>query len=120
MPKATMTDVAREAGVSLSTVDRVLNGRGGVAPEKANRILSAARALRLDRSLGHRPTRMLRVGVLIQSPANPFHAAVRQGIDMAARLHAELNLQFLVHHIDPNDTGASSRGSDRSARAATG
>jgi LacI family transcriptional regulator len=32
--KSSMSDVAREAGVSLSTVDRVLNGRGGVAPER--------------------------------------------------------------------------------------
>ena len=49
--KATMNDVAREAGVSLATVDRVLNGRGGVAPAKAGRILTAAKRLRLDRSL---------------------------------------------------------------------
>lgn len=101
--KATMSDVAREAGVSVSTVDRVLNGRGGVAPAKANRILSAARRLRLDRALSYRPSRIRRVAVLIQAPANPFHAALRQGIDLASKIHSDLNLQFLVHHIDPND-----------------
>ncbi len=100
--KTTMDDVARAAGVSLSTVDRVLNGRGGVAPAKANLILSVARRLRLDRSLAQRPTRTLRVAVLIQPPSNPFHAALKQGIDLAARVHSDLNLQFLVHHIDPN------------------
>jgi LacI family transcriptional regulator len=41
--------------------------------------------------------------VLIQAPANPFHAALRQGIDLASKIHSDLNLQFLVHHIDPND-----------------
>jgi LacI family transcriptional regulator len=102
--KATMSDVAREAGVSLSTVDRVLNGRGSVAPDKAGRILAAARRLKLDRSLAQRPSRILRIAVLIQPPSNPFHAAMRQGIDLAARLHGDLNLQFLVHHVDPNDT----------------
>jgi len=101
--KPSMTDVAHEAGVSLSTVDRVLNGRGGVTPEKATRIYSAARRLKLDRSLAHRPSRVLRVAVLIQPPANPFHAALRQGIDVASRLHADLSLQFLVHHVDPNN-----------------
>lgn len=98
-----MTDVAREAGVSLSTVDRALNGRGGVAPDKAARIFAAARRLKLDRSLAQRPSRVLRVAVLLQPPANPFHAALQQGIDVASRLYADLSLQFLVHHVDPNN-----------------
>lgn len=101
--KPTMTDVAREAGVSLATVDRVLNGRGGVAPAKAGRVLTVAKRLRLDRSLVPTPSRTLRVAVLIQPPANPFHADLRAGIQFAARLYGDLNLQFLVHHIDPRD-----------------
>ncbi|GGE16016.1 LacI family transcriptional regulator [Aureimonas endophytica] len=104
--KATMADVAAAAGVSVATVDRVLNGRGGVAPDKEARILAAARRLRLDRALQLRPNRTLRVAVLIQGPGNPFHAALQAGFDLAARLHAELNLQFLVHHLDPNDPAA--------------
>ena len=38
----------------------------------------------------------------MQAPQNPFHAALKLGIDRAARLHTALNLQFLVHHVDPN------------------
>jgi LacI family transcriptional regulator len=101
--KPTMTDVAREAGVSLSAVDRVLNDRGGVQPEKARAILNAARRLGLDRALATRPARSLRVAVLIQPPGNPFHAELRRGLQLAARLYADRNMQFLVHHIDPND-----------------
>jgi LacI family transcriptional regulator len=101
--KSDMADVAREAGVSLSTVDRVLNGRGGVAPAKATLVYAAARRLKLDRSLALRPSRVLRVAVLIQPPTNPFHAALRQGVDVASRLYADLSLQFLVHHVDPNN-----------------
>lgn len=99
--KATMADVAREAGLSLSTVDRVLNGRGGVDPGKARLVLAAARRLQLDRSLAQHPSRTLRVAVLIQPPRNPFHAAIRAGIDLAARLYRDLNVQFQIHHIDP-------------------
>jgi LacI family transcriptional regulator len=99
--KPTMGDIAREAGVSLATFDRVLNGRGGVAPGKAGAILTAARSLKLDRSLAQRPSRILRVAVLIQAPRNPFHAQLGQGIQMAGRLYHDINLQFLVHHIEP-------------------
>jgi LacI family transcriptional regulator len=101
--KPTMTDVAREAGVSLSTVDRVLNGRGGVDAGKASSIVGVARRLKLDRSLAQRPSRALRVAVLIQPPTNPFYEELRQGIDVASKLYADLNLQFLIHHVDPNE-----------------
>jgi LacI family transcriptional regulator len=49
--KTTIGDVALLAGVSVATVDRVLNGRGGVTPDKEHRVLSAARRLRIDRVL---------------------------------------------------------------------
>jgi LacI family transcriptional regulator len=101
--KTTMSDVAREAGVSVSMVDRVLNGRGHVEPEKARLILSVARRLHIDRALSLRPSKTLRVAVLIQPPSNPFHATLRNGFDLAGRVHANLNLQCLVHHVDPND-----------------
>ena len=41
--------------------------------------------------------------MLIQPPVNAFHADLRAGIQFAARLYSDLNLQFLVHHIDPKD-----------------
>ena len=50
-PKVSITDVARAAGVSTATVDRVLNLRGGVRPDKEERIIETARALVLDRAL---------------------------------------------------------------------
>ncbi|MDY4754638.1 MAG: LacI family DNA-binding transcriptional regulator [Candidatus Faecousia sp.] len=42
---ATMMEIARLAGVSRGTVDRVINGRGGVGPETTERILRAAAQL---------------------------------------------------------------------------
>ncbi|WAJ26101.1 LacI family DNA-binding transcriptional regulator [Antarcticirhabdus aurantiaca] len=118
--KPTMADVAREAAVSLATVDRVLNGRGGVDTDKEARVLTAARRLRLDRAIVVRPHRMLRVAVLIQAPSNPFHAALRIGLDTAARIHADLNIQFLLHHIDPNDPEGTAATLGRQAAATDG
>ena len=100
--KTTMDDVARLSGVSVATVDRVLNGRGGVTPDKEARVLTAARRLKIDRVLSQRYARILRVAVLIQPETNPFHAALRDAIAAAGRTYADLNLQFLIHHIDPN------------------
>ncbi|HHY50059.1 MAG TPA: LacI family transcriptional regulator, partial [Alphaproteobacteria bacterium] len=49
--RATVHDVAREAGVSLATVDRVLNGRPGVRPATADKVEEAIRALDFRRDL---------------------------------------------------------------------
>jgi LacI family transcriptional regulator, galactose operon repressor len=43
--KARLADVAREAGVSLATVDRTINGRSGVREHTAERIWDAVRRL---------------------------------------------------------------------------
>ena len=45
MVKATIEDVAEEAGVSIATVDRVLNGRAAVRPQTAERVEKAIRRL---------------------------------------------------------------------------
>ena len=38
MARSTIEDVARQAGVSVATVDRVLNGRAAISPEMALRL----------------------------------------------------------------------------------
>ena len=100
--KTTIGDVARLAGVSMATVDRVLNGRGGVAPDRERAVLSAARRLKLDRALARGYERRLRVAVLMQPPHNPFHAALAAALVAEGRAAGEMNIQFLVHHLDPN------------------
>lgn len=50
-PRITITDVAREAGVSRTTVSHALNGRGQVDPATRLKVEDAAR------SLGYRPNR---------------------------------------------------------------
>lgn len=101
MSKPTAQDLASAAGVSLSTVDRVLNNRGGVSEDRERRVLEHARKLKIDRALNQRPSRTLRIAVLLQKRSNPFHAAVQDHFEAANRNFAFYNLQFQVHHIDP-------------------
>ncbi len=101
MAKVTLEDVALAAGVSVATVDRVVNRRGGVSADKETAILHAARRLGLDRSVAITPTTIKRIAILIQPPANPFHAQLRCGIDQARAIHRDRNLLFQVEQIDP-------------------
>ena len=43
--RTTVSQIAREAGVSPATVDRVLNDRDGVRPRTRDIVLQVARAL---------------------------------------------------------------------------
>jgi LacI family transcriptional regulator len=87
----------------------VLNGRGGVAPDKERRVLEWARSLRLDRALDQRPARTLRVAVLLQPRENPFHAAVQAAFEAANRDFRHFNLQFRISHIAPADPRRTAR-----------
>ena len=51
MGKATTKDLAKTAGVSLATVDRVLNGRGGVRPSTIKRVTAAIKKLNYVRDI---------------------------------------------------------------------
>lgn len=97
--KVTLSDVAREAGVSIATVDRVVNGRGGVEVVKEEKVVQAARLLGLDRRLDYKSLQIRRVAVMLQPPANPFHAELQAGIEQARKIFASLNIQMQILHI---------------------
>src|SRR2546421_10721408 len=86
--KVTIRDVAREAGVSVATVSRVLNDSGPVRDTTRRRIVEVATALRYTpdsaaRSLITRKTNTL--GVLLPDLYGEFFSEVIRGIDQTAR-----------------------------------
>ncbi|GAA2487007.1 LacI family transcriptional regulator [Winogradskya humida] len=90
MGRPTMNDVARNAGVSLKTVSRVVNGETTVDPGLAARVRAAVAALGYRPNLGasmlrrnDRRTRM--IGVLLTDLAGPFSAAVHRAVEDEAR-----------------------------------
>lgn len=91
------------AGVSLSTVDRVINRRGGVSGKAEAKVLEWASKLDLDRKVFHAHLRVLRIAVLIQAPHNPFFETLRDAFAELEAISQDVRLTCLIHHIEPAD-----------------
>jgi len=88
--RATLQDVAREAGVSIKTVSRVVNHERSVSPAMVERVVEVISRLgyqpnELARSLRGNRTRT--VGLMIADVSNPFFAECCKAIDEVARSH---------------------------------
>lgn len=88
--RPTIVDIAERAGVSVSTVDRVLNGRSPVRRDKAEKVLGAAEeigfyaaALIRKRVGPDRPP--MRLGFLLQQQHRPFFQQVGQALEGETR-----------------------------------
>lgn len=86
----TIYDVAREAGVSMATVSRVVNNNPNVKPQTRKKVFEA-----IER-LGYRPNAVARglaskktttVGVVIPDIANAIFAEVARGIEDIANMY---------------------------------
>lgn len=106
--RATVHDVAREAGVSLATVDRVLNGRPGVRPETAEKVEAAIRVLDFRRDLSASllaRARDLRVCFLIPDGKNEFMQSLRAAISRRTRGARAERLTLEARDIRALDAG---------------
>jgi LacI family transcriptional regulator len=82
-----MKDVAKHAGVSLSTVSYVVNDSGPVAADRRARVIDAIRVLNYTpnesaRSLKRRSAAT--IGLVLPDLANQFFALVAEGVERAA------------------------------------
>ena len=85
-----MRDVAKEAGVSIKTVSRVVNDQGEIAVATRERVLAV-----IDQ-LGYRPNMLARglvtqrtytIGLNVRDITNPFFPEVARGVQDMARAH---------------------------------
>lgn len=85
--RATITDVARTAGVSVATVSKVINDRYGVAPSTAERVREVIAQLGYESSLVARSLRSHRTGVLgiLVAEFEPFSTELLKGLSRAAQ-----------------------------------
>lgn len=84
----TIYDIAREAGVSPSTVSRVLTNNANVRPEKKERVLSLIEKYNFKPNAlarGLADSRSKVIGVLTADIRNPFYAALFVACEVAAK-----------------------------------
>lgn len=101
--RPTISDLAAQAGVSVATVDRVLNGRHPVREETANRVLQAANAIgfhaaalieqRLRPALAQ-----YRLGFILQKPGQYFYREFAREIGVAASAVAGCRIVPVIDH----------------------
>lgn len=101
----TMNDVAREAGVSLKTVSRFVNGEPNVNPVMAARIAAAIAGLGYRRNLAAASIRpgwtSKTLGLIISDLANPYYSVLARAIESYARERG-----YLVISASSDESGA--------------
>ncbi len=98
--KITIKDVAKRAGVSISTVSRVINDSKPVSDEVKQRVLDAIR------DTNYRPNQLARglvlrksniIGMIIPDIANPYYAAIVEGAEEIANTYGYTLLLCNTH-----------------------
>lgn len=104
MARPTIHDVAREAGVSIATVSYVLNGRGSVAPETRERVISVARGLDYRPSMTARNLQANRTRLFAYSwrpaAADSFNPILDHFLRSMAQSAAHHGYRLLVYPTD--------------------
>ena len=105
--KITIRDLAKQAGVSVTTVSQILNGKGQRFSEQTRE-----KVLTLKKQLNYVPDFNARnlimrssktIGVLLPNIANPFFAAFVKGIQKATRQAGFMPLIFSADHEEDQE-----------------
>jgi LacI family transcriptional regulator len=99
----TLRDVAKGAGVSITTVSRILNGRESGIPIRDE---TRRRVVEVAAELGYRPNLLARglrgsrsslLGVIARDISDPFHIQILRGINEASRAR---DYRLFLGHVD--------------------
>ncbi|MEK3992256.1 LacI family DNA-binding transcriptional regulator [Robertmurraya sp. FSL R5-0851] len=102
--RVTIADVAKHAGVSKSTVSRILNGNYGQNTQE-----TIDKVLRIIKELDYRPNMLAQslksmktnvIGIILSNLKNPFWARVLEGVEDTCRLNG-YSLMICNSNEDP-------------------
>ena len=119
--KVRLVDVAKAVGVSLTTVDRVLNGRGGVRGETAERIERAIKDLGFVPNLAAKSlSRPEDLNFLFLLPGTPtgvtgYMMLLEDAIGAVARSYVDFRVNVTVRRSQPFDDAALAAAIDAAA-----
>ncbi|MGY5777339.1 LacI family DNA-binding transcriptional regulator [Rhizobium sp. LEGMi135b] len=94
MKKARLVDIAAAAGVGLATVERVLNERGSVKPQTAEKVVLAAKRLGYRGIIPSLYRGTIRIEVILVRPESPFFSRLNRAFE---RIAASLDSSITVH-----------------------
>ena len=102
--RATIQDLADKAGVSVSTIDRIMNGRDRVRSGTAAKVRAAAEGLQFyalpalrERLQVDKPRRKL--GFLLQQSQRSFYRMIADGLRLAAAESID-PVEIIIEHMD--------------------
>lgn len=107
MKRPTIPDLAKAAGVSISTVNRVINEADKVRQPTRERVMAAAEeigfyglgAIQHSVSLGRRTYRL---GIILQSKSRRFYRKLGEAIEQAAHQAATANVELQIEYLEDN------------------
>jgi LacI family transcriptional regulator len=109
MNKPTVHDIAREAGVSLATVDRVLNARPGVRKNTITKVQDAVTRLGYVRdtfAANLSRQRRYEFAFLLPDDAGQFASTLKAAVRQAAKSQIADRVSIKVHEIPAHDPNA--------------
>ena len=105
MSRPTIADLAKAAGVSTATVDRVLNGRHNVREETVRRVHEAAEQIGYHgvnvirhRLWADKPE--FRLGLVLQKPRHHFYQQVLAIFEAQARACTERRVRVIPRFVE--------------------
>ncbi|WP_199425844.1 LacI family DNA-binding transcriptional regulator [Thermaerobacillus caldiproteolyticus] len=100
--KVTIYDVAKQAGVSISTVSRVINNTGRISEKTRKKVLAVMEELHYQPSMvasALTGKRTRTIGLVIPDVANPFFSEIARKVEDRGR---ELGFNVLMCNTDNN------------------
>jgi len=122
--RARLADVAREAGVSVTTVDRVIHGRPGVKQHTADHIMAVIDRLEQGGSpltpIAEERRTKLYFDVILPTGTNAFFDNLEQEIHEYANRPANTGLSVSIHRIKGFDPVALAESIERTSQQSNG
>ncbi|WP_109830562.1 LacI family DNA-binding transcriptional regulator [Reichenbachiella versicolor] len=118
MKRITIKEIAKKAGVSVGTVDRVLHDRGEVAEKTKKLVLKIAKEGNYSTNVFARNLKLnktYKLAVLIPDD-NEYWRTQKIGIERAAKEYEHLGIQALFYTFDRQNLGSFLENSDKAIK----